>query len=62
LPLADARQLGGVHGYLPRMDDHSEIVDFLGIKGALFWFQKEGFFTDDFKDMTGSFLVFFKGF
>jgi hypothetical protein len=44
------------------MDDHSEVVDFLSVKSAFFWLQEEGFFTDDFKDMVGSFLVFFKGF
>jgi hypothetical protein len=60
--LADARQLGGVHGYLPRADDHSEIVNFLSVKSAFFGFQEKGFFVDDFKDMVGSFLVFFKGF
>jgi hypothetical protein len=59
--LADTGQLGRVHGYLSRADDHAEVVDFLSVKGAFFGFQEKGFFTDDFKDMTGSFLVFFKG-
>jgi hypothetical protein len=60
--LADARQFGGVHGYLPRADNHAKIVDFLSIKGTFFGFQEKGFFMNDFKDMVGSFLVFFKGF
>jgi hypothetical protein len=60
--LADTRQLGRVHGYLPRMDDHSEVINFLSIKGAFLGFKEEGFFADDFKDTVGSFLVFFKGF
>jgi hypothetical protein len=60
--LADTRQLGRVHGYLPGMDNHAEVVNFLSIKGAFFRFQKKGFFADDFKDTVGSFLIFFEGF
>jgi len=62
LPLADTGQLGRVHGYLPRMDDHAKVIDFLSVKGAFFGFQEKGFFMDDFKDTVSSFLVFFEGF
>jgi hypothetical protein len=59
--LADTGQLGRVHGYLPRMDDHSEVINFLSIESAFFGFQEKSFFMDDFKDTAGSFLVFFEG-
>jgi hypothetical protein len=59
LLLADARQLSRIHGYLPRMDNHTKVVDLLSVKGAFFGFQEKGFFPDDFKDTESSFLVFF---
>jgi hypothetical protein len=60
--LADTGQLGRIHGYLPKTDDHAEVVDLLSIEGTFLGFQEKGFFADDFKDTVGSFLVFFKGF
>ena len=39
-PFGDPLEFGRVHGYLTRSDDHSKVIDFLSVKGALGRFQK----------------------
>ncbi|KIK32593.1 hypothetical protein CY34DRAFT_101137 [Suillus luteus UH-Slu-Lm8-n1] len=52
-PFAYSRKLGRIHCYLSWFNDHSEVINFLCVKGAFFGFQEKGFFADDFEDSAG---------
>ena len=57
-PFRDPFELRRVHGNMSWSDDHSEVINFLGIEGALGRFQEETLLSEDVEDSAGSRMVF----
>ena len=58
-PFRDPFEFGRVHGNVSGSDDHSKIVNFLGIKCALGRFQEKTLLSEDIEDSAGSGMMFF---
>ena len=58
-PFGDPLEFGRVHGYLTRSDDHSKVINFLGIESALGWFQEKTLLSEDIEDSASLGVMFF---